>query len=139
MSIIKKIFSSGAGELIEKVGTTVDKFVTTKEERETLKQEMTSIVNEFHAKAQQELTERLKIDMTSDSWLSKNIRPLTLIFILVMYSFFSITDGNLIVGGKVFDITSDYVTLLGEWGKAIMYFYFGGRTIEKAVTMYKSK
>lgn len=137
MSIIKKIFSSGAGELVEKVGNTVDKFVTTKEEREKLKQEMTTLVNEFHSKAQTELTERLKIDMTSDSWLSKNIRPLTLIFILVMYSLFSITDGNLLIGGKAFDINTDYVTLLGEWGKAIMYFYFGGRTIEKAVTMFK--
>lgn len=135
--LIKKILGNGAGELIEKVGNTVDKFVTTKEEREGLKQEMTTIVNDFHAKAQTELTKRLELDMSSDSWLSKNIRPLTLIFILLTYTLFSVTDENLVLFGHPFDINESYVTLLGKWGEAIMYFYFGGRTIEKAVSFFK--
>lgn len=136
-NLIKNIFGGGAGELIGKIGDTVDRFVTTKEEREQLKQQMTSLVNEYHARAQEELTKRLQIDMNSDSWLSKNIRPLTLIFILVTYSLFSITDENLVIGGHRFDINESYVELLGEWGKAIMYFYFGGRTLEKAVSLFK--
>ncbi|MEO9475867.1 MAG: 3TM-type holin [Cyclobacteriaceae bacterium] len=135
--LIKRIFSGGASELIGKVGEVVDNLVTSKEEREKLKQEMTGLVNEYHAKAQEELTNRLKIDMASDSWLSKNIRPLTLVFILVTYTLFSVTDENLIIAGHTFNIDGHYVELLGQWGKAIMYFYFGGRTLEKAVTMFR--
>lgn len=78
---------------------------------------------------QQELTKRQQADMASDSWLSKNIRPLTLIAILCGYFFFafaSIFD---------YDTKSAYVELLGQWGMLIMSFYFGGRTLEKIVDM----
>lgn len=78
---------------------------------------------------QQEVTKRQQADMLSDSWLSKNIRPMTLIAILSAYFFFafaSIFD---------FDTKSAYVELLGQWGMLIMSFYFGGRTLEKIVDM----
>ena len=71
--------------------------------------------------------------MASDSWLSKNIRPMTLIAILCMYSVFSITSGN--IGG--FKIAESYVQLLGQWGMMIMSFYFGGRSLEKIATIWK--
>ena len=81
---------------------------------------------------QQELTKRQQADMTSDSWLAKNIRPMTLIAIIAGYFTFAMLSA--------FDIetNSKYVELLGQWGMLIMSFYFGGRTLEKSIDM-KSK
>ena len=78
---------------------------------------------------QQELTKRQQADMASDSWLSKNIRPMTLIAILAGYFTFAMMSA--------FDMDTNkaYVELLGQWGMLIMSFYFGGRTLEKIVDM----
>ena len=78
---------------------------------------------------QQELTKRLEADMASDSWLSKNIRPMTLVFILVVYTVFAL------MSAYGLDANEAYVTLLGQWGMLIMSFYFGGRTLEKILAM----
>ena len=78
---------------------------------------------------QHELTDRLKADMASDSWLSKNIRPMTLIAILAGYFVFAMMSAFGI------DTNQRYVELLGQWGMLIMSFYFGGRTLEKVLTM----
>jgi hypothetical protein len=80
---------------------------------------------------QTNLTERMQADMASDSWLSKNIRPLTLIYILVAYLILAILDAALI------DIADSFVELLGQWGMLVMSFYFGGRTLEKIMDMKK--
>jgi uncharacterized membrane protein (DUF106 family) len=80
----------------------------------------------------QELTKRQEADMASDSWLSKNIRPMTLIAILAGYFVFAMMSAFNI------DTNKTYVELLGQWGMLIMSFYFGGRTLEKIVDM-KSK
>jgi hypothetical protein len=82
---------------------------------------------------QMELTKRLEADMASDSWLSKNIRPMTLIFILIAYSFFAVGSG------VNFQVNEKYVELLGQWGMLIMSFYFGGRTLEKIMDMKSKK
>ncbi len=82
---------------------------------------------------QSNLTERLKADMGSDSWLSKNIRPMTLIFILAGYFTFAMMSAF----GK--DTNANYVELLGQWGMLIMSFYFGGRTLEKIIDMRGKK
>jgi hypothetical protein len=74
-----------------------------------------------------QVTERWKSDMLSDSWLSKNIRPLTLIFILGIYTIFSIASAFGI------SITESYVELLGQWGMLVMSAYFVGRSVEKVV------
>jgi hypothetical protein len=78
---------------------------------------------------QQELTKRQQADMMSDSWLSKNIRPMTLLFILGGYFIFAMMSA--------FDLDTNkaYVELLGQWGMLIMSFYFGGRTLEKIMDM----
>jgi len=78
---------------------------------------------------QHELTDRLKADMASDSWLSKNIRPMTLIAILTGYFVFALMSAFGI------DTNQRYVELLGQWGMLIMSFYFGGRTLEKVLTL----
>jgi len=77
----------------------------------------------------QELTKRQESDMASDSWLSKNIRPMTLIAILAGYFIFAMMSAfNM-------ETNSKYVELLGQWGMLIMSFYFGGRTLEKIIDM----
>ena len=82
---------------------------------------------------QDNLTERAKADMASDSWLSKNIRPMTLIFILVVYTVFAM------MSAYGYNANESYVTLLGQCGMLIMSFYFGGRTLEKILAMKGQK
>jgi hypothetical protein len=80
---------------------------------------------------QENVTRRAEADMASDSWLSKNIRPMTLVFLLVAYSGFAIAS--------IFDFETRgaYVELLGQWGMLVMSFYFGGRTMEKIADRVK--
>jgi len=82
---------------------------------------------------QNNLTDRLKADMASDSWLSKNIRPLTLVYILVAYMALAILDAS------AMGIADSFVELLGQWGMLVMSFYFGGRTLEKIIDMKAKK
>lgn len=82
---------------------------------------------------QNNLTERLKADMGSDSWLSKNIRPMTLIAILTGYFTFAM------MSAFGMNTNQAYVELLGQWGMLIMSFYFGGRTLEKIIDMKGKK
>lgn len=84
-------------------------------------------------KEQEELTKRLQADMASDSWLSKNIRPMTLIGILAAYFLFAMMSAWDI------EVNNNYVELLGQWGMLIMSFYFGGRTLEKLMEMKGKK
>jgi uncharacterized membrane protein (DUF106 family) len=82
---------------------------------------------------QQELTKRQQADMASDSWMSKNIRPMTLVFILIVYtSFAGLSAADI-------EVNNNYVELLGQWGMLIMSFYFGGRTLEKIMDMKAKK
>lgn len=78
---------------------------------------------------QQEITKRWQADLSSDSWLAQNIRPMTLIFILVAYSFFAFMS---MLG---WETRGAYVELLGQWGMLVMTAYFGGRTMEKIMGM----
>jgi uncharacterized membrane protein (DUF106 family) len=82
---------------------------------------------------QDNLTKRQQADMASDSWLSKNIRPMTLIFILMAYTVFGLMSAWDI------EVNQAYVELLGQWGMLIMSFYFGGRTLEKILAMKEKK
>jgi hypothetical protein len=96
--------------------------------------ELAQMANEtkLYELEQNNLTERLKSDMGSDSWLSKNIRPMTLIAIILGYFVFAMMSA--------FDLDTNerYVELLGQWGMLIMSFYFGGRTLEKIMEMKKN-
>ena len=82
---------------------------------------------------QTSITERWRSDMGSDSWLSKNIRPMTLVFILITYTTFAMMSAWDI------EVNNNYVELLGQWGMLIMSFYFGGRTLEKIMDMKAKK
>ena len=82
---------------------------------------------------QDNLTKRAEADMKSDSWLSKNIRPMTLIYILTAYLALAVMDA------MGLDISDNFVSLLGQWGMLVMSFYFGGRTLEKVMDMKRTK
>jgi hypothetical protein len=77
------------------------------------------------------VSERWQADMASDSWLSKNIRPMTLIYILSAFILMAVADGF------GFNIAESYVNLLGQWGMIVMTAYFGGRTVEKVMEKKK--
>ncbi len=97
--------------------------------------ELAKMANEtdLYKAEQGNVTERHKADMGSDSWLSKNIRPMTLIFILVAYFTFAM------MSAYGHNANQSYVELLGQWGMLIMSFYFGGRTLEKIIDMKARK
>jgi hypothetical protein len=95
--------------------------------------ELAKMANEtkLYEVEQENVTRRVEADMSSDSWLSKNIRPMTLIFLLVAYSGFAVAS--------IFEYETRgaYVELLGQWGMLVMSFYFGGRTMEKIAERVK--
>jgi hypothetical protein len=88
---------------------------------------------ELYKSEQDNLSKRHEYDMTSDSWLSKNIRPMTLIAIFVGYFVFAF------MSAFNYDANEAYVTLLGQWGMLVMSFYFGGRSLEKIMEMLSKK
>ena len=119
---MKKLFAKlfgGAGlDVADKIGGLVDKFVRTKDEK---------------AAFEKEISARHKADMASDSWLSKNIRPMITIFSLVIYTLFAVTDGNL----GSFNIADRYVELMGQILSYALGFYFTSRGLEKISTIVK--
>ena len=118
----------------------LDKFIPDPEAKAKAQQELLQMqqegklaeLNADNIEAQ-ELTKRQSADMMSDSWLSKNIRPMTLIFILITYTTFGMMSAWDI------EVNNNYVELLGQWGMLIMSFYFGGRTLEKIMDMKGKK
>jgi uncharacterized membrane protein (DUF106 family) len=118
----------------------LDKFIPdpeakAKAQQELLKMQQEGRLAELQADTAeaQEVTKRAQADMASDSWLSKNIRPMTLIFILSGYFTFAMMSafGN--------NANEKYVELLGQWGMLIFSFYFGGRSLEKIIDMRERK
>ena len=122
MSIITKIFSSGATELIKGIGGVVDNLHTSKEEKLEAEHKIKEMIMGYEAEMQKQVTERWKMDMQSDSWLSKNIRPLVLIFLVVSTMLLVFIDAGVIA----FEVKSSWVDLLTVIGA-----YFGGRSLEK--------
>lgn len=88
---------------------------------------------EMYKLEQENTTERWNADMNSDSWLSKNIRPMSLVAIFVGYFLFAM------MSAFGYDAKESYVNLLGQWGMLIMSAYFGGRTLEKIMEMKNNK
>jgi uncharacterized membrane protein (DUF106 family) len=114
----------------------LDKFIPDPEAKAKAQQELLKMQQEGRlaelqadAVAMQETSKRWQADMASDSWLSKNIRPMTLVFILLVYCTFAL------MSAWEMDVNESYVKLLGEWGQLIMLAYFGGRTVEKIMDM----
>ena len=98
-------------------------------EKARIEQEELQALLKAQANQEDNVSDRWKADMNSDSWLSKNVRPGTLVYLLTAYLIFALLDG---AGYK---ISESYVNLLGQWGMLVMTAYFGGRTVEKVMEM----
>ena len=127
MSIISKIFSGGAKDLVDSVGGVIDNLHTSKEEKLEAKQKMQDMIMGYEAEMQKQVTERWKVDMNSDSWLSKNIRPLVLIFLVVSTVLLVFIDAGVIA----FEVKASWVDLLQLVLITVIGAYFGGRSLEK--------
>ena len=127
MNIFTKIFSGGVGEAVEKVGGVLDKFITTKEEKAQALNDINKVFLDFEAQMQKEVSSRWNADMASDSWLSKNIRPLTLIFLIVSTILLIFVDA----GAIEFVVKDSWVDLLQLVLITVVGAYFGGRSVEK--------
>ena len=133
MSILTKIFSSGATELIKGVGGVIDNLHTSGEEKLAAEQKIKELVSSYEIEMEKNITERWKMDMQSDSWLSKNIRPLVLVFLVVSTVLMIFIDAgtiNFIVEEKWTDLLQIVlITVIGA--------YFGGRSLEKVKKIKK--
>ena len=127
MSIITKILSSGATELIKGVGGVIDNLHTSKEEKLAAELKIKDMIMGYEAEMQKQVTERWKMDMNSDSWLSKNIRPLVLVFLVVSTVLLIFIDGG-VISFKVEDKWTDLLQLVLI---TVIGAYFGGRSLEK--------
>jgi len=125
---MKKILSLLTGGLIKDVGNVIDKLTTTDEERLAAKQKIQELLEKADQDAQTQITERWKVDMQSDSFLSKNIRPLVLIYLTIIFTVLSFFDGN--IGG--FQVAEEYIPIFQSLLITVYGAYFVGRTWEKA-------
>ena len=125
--MLNKIFSAGAGELIKNVGGVIDNLHTSKEEKLESERKIKDMIMGYEAEMQKQVTERWGMDMKSDSWLSKNIRPLTLMFLVISTVLMIFIDAGVIA----FEVKSSWVDLLQLVLITVIGAYFGGRSLEK--------
>ena len=127
MSILGKVFSAGAGKLVENVGGILDNLTTTKEEKLEAQKKIKDMIMSYEAEMQKQVTERWKVDMNSDSWLSKNIRPIVLVFLVVATVLLIFIDA----GAINFKVEDKWTDLLQLVLITVIGAYFGGRSLEK--------
>ena len=127
MNVLSKIFSSGATELIKGVCGVIDNLHTSKEEKLEAERKIKELVSSYEIEMEKNITERWAMDMKSDSWLSKNIRPLVLIFLVVSTVLLIFIDAGIIQ----FEVKASWVDLLQLVLITVIGAYFGGRSLEK--------
>ena len=125
--ILGKLFGGAAGSFIDKIASVADKFITTGAEKQAFQKEMTKILVDAEAEMQKNVTERWRHDMTSDSWLSKNVRPMVLIFLVVCTVLMIFIDA----GSIKFVVEEKWTSLLEIVLITVIGAYFGGRSFEK--------
>ena len=125
--MLGKIFSGGAAELVKGVGSVIDNLHTSGEEKLAAENKIKELVANYEVEMEKNITSRWKADMNSDSWLSKNVRPLVLIFLVVCTMLLIFIDA-----GKLnFNVKDSYVDLLQLVLITVIGAYFGGRSFEK--------
>ena len=129
-------FLSG-GDVIKDIGGVLDNLHTSGEERAEAEQKITQILATAEQAAQAQVSARWEADMKHGSWLSKNIRPLTLVFLTAIFTVLSIFDGNLQIGGEDFTIGAAYVPVYQTLLMTVYAAYFAGRSIEKVKRVTK--
>jgi hypothetical protein len=127
MGIIGKIFSSGAGDLVKNVGGVIDSLTTTKEEKLEAERKIKELIANYEIEMEKNITSRWEADLKSDSWLSKNVRPMVLIFLIVCTMLLIFIDA----GALKFEVKSSWVDLLQLVLITVIGAYFGGRSFEK--------
>ena len=125
--MLSKILSAGAGELVKNVGGVIDSLHTSAEEKLEAEAKIKDLVMGYEAEMQKQITERWKMDMQSDSWLSKNIRPLVLVFLVVATVLLIFIDA----GAISFTVQDKWTDLLQLVLITVIGAYFGGRSLEK--------
>ena len=125
------------GDTIKDVGNIIDNLHTSGEEKAAAKQALEKVLAEAEQAAQAQVSARWEADMKHGSWLSKNIRPLTLIFLTAVFTILSIFDGNLQIGGEDFTIGAAYVPVYQTLLMTVYAAYFAGRSIEKVKKVTK--
>jgi len=127
MSILTSIFSGGATELVKGVGGIIDDLHTSKEEKLEAAQKIKELVSNYEVEMEKTITDRWKSDMASDSWMSKNVRPMVLIFLVVSTVLMIFIDA----GAISFDVEPKWTDLLQLVLITVIGAYFGGRSLEK--------
>ena len=127
MGILNKIFSSAGGELVKSVGGVLDNLTTTKEEKLEAKRKLEELIMNHEVQMEKQITSRWDADMKSDSWLSKNVRPMVLIFLIVCTMLLIFIDAGTIK----FVVDDEWKSLLQLVLITVIGAYFGGRSIEK--------
>ena len=125
--MLGKLFSGGAAELVKGVGGVIDNLHTSDEEKLAAEAKIKDLVMGYEAEMQKQVTERWKMDMQSDSWLSKNIRPLVLVFLVVATVLLIFIDA----GAISFVVEDKWTDLLQLVLITVIGAYFGGRSLEK--------
>jgi cation transport ATPase len=140
MGWLKDFFTSSTSSVVDSIGKAIDDNVTSDEERLTLHNELAKINTEAQSKAddvelklESELSKRHETDMQSDNALSKNIRPMALIYLLGIVSLLAATDGN--IGS--FTVGEKYITLFQALLTVAFGFYYGSRGLEKIMKIFK--
>ena len=127
MSILTSIFSGGAKDLVEGVGGVIDDLHTSEEEKLEAAQKVKELVSNYEVEMEKQITDRWKSDMTSDSWLSKNVRPLVLVFLVITTVLMIFIDAGMIS----FEVEAKWTDLLQLVLITVSGAYFGGRSLEK--------
>jgi len=127
MSILTKIFSSGASDLVGSIGSVVDNLTTSKEEKLEAERKIKELVSNYEVEMEKTITDRWKSDMASDSWMSKNVRPLVLIFLVVSTVLMIFIDAGVLS----FNVEAKWTDLLQLVLITVIGAYFGGRSLEK--------
>ena len=127
MNILGTIFSGGAKNLVEGVGGVIDNLHTSEEEKLEANQKIKELVSNYEVEMEKQITDRWKSDMASDSWLSKNVRPLVLVFLVITTVLMIFIDAGMIS----FEVEAKWTDLLQLVLITVIGAYFGGRSLEK--------
>ena len=127
MSILTSIFSGGAADLVKGVGGVIDNLHTSNEEKLEAERKIKELIANYEVEMEKNITARWEVDLKSDSWLSKNVRPMVLIFLIVCTMLLIFIDA----GALKFEVKSSWVDLLQLVLITVIGAYFGGRSFEK--------
>jgi hypothetical protein len=127
MGLLDKILGGGASKLVESVGGVLDEVITTKDEKLEAKRKIKELVANYQIEVEKNISERWKADLQHGNWLTRSVRPLVLIFLIVCTMLLVFIDS----GSIDFQVEEKWTDLLQLTLITVIGAYFGGRSIEK--------